>query len=433
MNLLNITILILFNLQAILAGNCLKGGHTHEQPQQAAHPGHVSPDRGGHVTGIGKFCIKICSWYYDEASTSQGPIKRHGKEIAGTSSSHKTLASSTRCHCKKYSGNQFNPEQIISSKKHGDIPLFVNMNEKIGSGGFGNIYHAYWQKGKKCVALKILNLTKEGSNKKSTALENAANNEIKVLEYFDNLPDANFPAANVKDFVIKIYGHEEQTGDDNKPKMFIVLELEGINLLQYYSTIINDDEKITNMLIFAAEALHNFHKRKIINITNCRINKDAIHLDIKPSNFVIPLDNMSNRDISLSSCKLIDFGSSVIAKDIDEVNIKGKIGTEEYMSPEIRYATPAQVTRKADMFSFGAMIYKLLHSPNEKFENVDLNLIGYEKLLDRIIRACISEEPSHRPSAFAIYAFLKGMCNSFAYENVTNGIICPENGEIRQD
>nr|CAD2172485.1 unnamed protein product [Meloidogyne enterolobii] len=39
MNLLNITILILFNLQAILAGNCLKGGHTHEQPQQAAHPG----------------------------------------------------------------------------------------------------------------------------------------------------------------------------------------------------------------------------------------------------------------------------------------------------------------------------------------------------------------------------------------------------------
>jgi len=38
------------------------------------------------------------------------------------------------------------------------------------------------------------------------------------------------------------------------------------------------------------------------------------------------------------------------------------------------------------MFSFGAMIYKLLHSPNEKFENVDLNLIGYEKLLDRIIR-----------------------------------------------
>jgi len=25
------------------------------------------------------------------------------------------------------------------------------------------------------------------------------------------------------------------------------------------------------------------------------------------------------------------------------------------------------------------------------------------------------------------------MCNRFAYENVTNGIICPENGEIRQD
>uniref|UniRef100_A0A915P3X8 Protein kinase domain-containing protein n=1 Tax=Meloidogyne floridensis TaxID=298350 RepID=A0A915P3X8_9BILA len=209
-------------------------------------------------------------------------------------------------------------------------------------------------------------------------------------------------------------------GDDNKPKMFIVLELEGINLLQYYSIIINDDEKITNMFIFAAEALHNFHKH-------------AIHLDIKPSNFVIPLDNMSNRDILLSSCKLIDFGYSVIAKDMAAVNIKGNVGTEEYMSPEIRYAKPEQVTRKADIFSFGVMIYKLLHSPNEKFENVDLNLIGYEKPLDRIIRACISEEPSHRPSALAIYAFLKGMCNRFAYENVTNGIICPENGEIRQD
>nr|CAD2190739.1 unnamed protein product [Meloidogyne enterolobii]CAD2205916.1 unnamed protein product [Meloidogyne enterolobii]CAD2207224.1 unnamed protein product [Meloidogyne enterolobii] len=145
---------------------------------------------------------------------------------------------------------------------------------------------------------------------------------------------------------------------------------------------------------------------------------------------------MSNRDILLSSCKLIDFGYSVIAKDMDEVKIKGNVGTEEYMSPEIRYADPEQVikvTRKADMFSFGVMIYKLLHSPNEKIENIDLDLIGYEKPLDRIIMACISEEPSHRPSALAIYAFLKGMCNRFAYENVTNGIICPENGEIRQD
>nr|CAD2149404.1 unnamed protein product [Meloidogyne enterolobii] len=204
--------------------------------------------------------------------------------------------------------------------------------------------------------------------------------------------------------------------------MFIVLELEGINLLQYFS-IINGDEKITNMFIFAAEALHNFHKH-------------AIHLDIKASNFVIPLDNMLIDDISISSCKLIDFGSSVLAKDMAAVNIKGNVGTEEYMSLEIRYASPEQVikvTRKADMFSFGVMIYKLLHSPNEKIENVDLNLISYEKPLDRIIMACISEEPSHRPSAFAIYAFLKGKCNRFAYENVTNGIICPENGEIKQD
>jgi len=37
------------------------------------------------------------------------------------------------------------------------------------------------------------------------------------------------------------------------------------------------------------------------------------------------------------------------------------------------------------MFSFGVMIYKLLHSPNEKIENIDLDLIGYEKPLDRII------------------------------------------------
>jgi len=68
-------------------------------------------------------------------------------------------------------------------------------------------------------------------------------------------------------------------------------------------------------------------------------------LDIKPSNFVIPLDNMSNRDISLSSCKLIDFGYSVIAKDMAAVNIKGNVGTEEYMSLEIRYASPEQVIK----------------------------------------------------------------------------------------
>ena len=97
-----------------------------------------------------------------------------------------------------------------------------------------------------------------------------------------------------------------------------------------------------------AQAMHHMHE------------KGLVHRDLKPANVLISLpDDAGEAAPKLEDCelKISDFG---LARNIQGpgLNTRGIIGTPAYMAPE--QATGQAVDRRADVYSLGAILYRLL-------------------------------------------------------------------------
>lgn len=128
-----------------------------------------------------------------------------------------------------------------------------------------------------------------------------------------------------------------------------------------------------------------------------------VHHDIKPENVVFVREGDDR-------IKLIDFGFAV--RWDGEMGISLRCGTVGFVAPEI--LRPGELhTEKADMFSFGALLYamltakKLYGGPSSvMLERAKAGKIEYSEEFSRLspgvqslIRSLLSTEPSLRPSA----------------------------------
>ncbi|XP_071444305.1 serine/threonine-protein kinase mos isoform X2 [Hetaerina americana] len=112
----------------------------------------------------------------------------------------------------------------------------------------------------------------------------------------------------------------------------------GANLLRKINdtTFILDIERCTRYALDVGFALQHCHKNKII------------HLDVKPENIVIDMED---------HCKLCDFGSSRIMDMADGVKAPWP-GTPVFAAPEVLRGLC--VTCKADIYSFGILMWQML-------------------------------------------------------------------------
>ena len=203
------------------------------------------------------------------------------------------------------------------------------IDEKIGEGAMGEVYRARDLKLNRAVALKFIPA--------------ALVNEAQRLNRFER--EAQLLAALNHPNIAAIHGVEEYQG-----KPFLVMELvEGETLADH---LLAGELPITDALRLAlqiAAALKAAHKQGII------------HRDLKPANIKITPDGI---------IKVLDFGLAKqfqdTSKEIDSeaatlhalTMAGGVIGTPAYMAPE--QAMGQATDRRADFFSFGAILYEML-------------------------------------------------------------------------
>nr|CAD2157712.1 unnamed protein product [Meloidogyne enterolobii] len=283
---------------------------------------------------------------------------------------------------------------MIVKEVYGGIKLKFRREDVIGSGGYSTILHATWEIGNRedeCVALKDIIMYNDEKTK-------IALNEVNVLSEVMKLP------PDQRDHIISMYGSEEKTLSGNE-HMYIILELGGIDLEIYYIQMDKNEDLLLNILKCAARGLQQFHDI-------------GIHLDIKATNFVIPLDQ--NLNSPLESCKLIDFSFSVITKQ-EPVEIE-LYGTLNHIPPE--FGTK-MATRKNDIYAFGAMTYKFLKAPNAKDNKFSVNKKLLENgRIDRVAKVCMEKEADNRPSIKALNDFLNKKCHRFVSEQNEFGKLC---------
>nr|CAD2171580.1 unnamed protein product [Meloidogyne enterolobii] len=216
--------------------------------------------------------------------------------------------------------------------------------------------------------------------------------------------------------------------------MYTLMELGGPTLINYVIQKFRDEgitpqdvnggELIQELLIEAIKgagrALNQFHQH-------------AVHLDVKANNFVV---SPNQDDHYVIAFKLIDFNASVL---LEGANSKSSpaYGTLIFKAPEIREDDIHQnvmVTREADVWAFGLMIYGLFYNKNQNFTSMDKKENRYVRLdkelkkyrnnvdanskLDRVIKACIRISPKTRPSMLDILKFLNNKLEAFEYEGV---------------
>lgn len=196
--------------------------------------------------------------------------------------------------------------------------------EKIGEGGMADVFLALDNQLNHKVAIKKL----KSEFIHSTNLKNRFIAEVR------NMFRMNHPN------VVKVYGLIEE-----EDFIGAVMEyLPGETLSQYYSRKgIPDNNKIKQFLIQMISALKYVH------------NQGLIHRDVKPSNFIVDIND---------NLKLLDFGiAKNLNAEIPDYTVTGtvqQIGTPMYMSPE-QISTPNLISQSTDLYSLGLVLYFLVN------------------------------------------------------------------------
>ncbi|PQQ13858.1 putative serine/threonine-protein kinase isoform X1 [Prunus yedoensis var. nudiflora] len=269
---------------------------------------------------------------------------------------------------------------------------------KIGQGGFGSVYKGTLKNGT-LAAIKVLSAeSRQGSQEFLTEIEVIANIE------HDNL--------------VKLYG----CCAEGNHRILVYGYLENNSLAQTllgggHSSIQFSWSARCKICVGVARGLAFLHEE---------VRPHIIHRDIKASNILLDKD---------LSPKISDFGlAKFIAPNLTHVSTR-VAGTAGYLAPE--YAIRGQVTRKADVYSFGVLILEIIcgrcntnrrlplkeqyllpmvwehHEREQLVELVDTALNGIFNVEEackflKIGLLCTQDMPKLRPSMSTVVEMLTG-------------------------
>jgi serine/threonine protein kinase len=238
----------------------------------------------------------------------------------------------------------------------------------LGTGGFGRVYLGYDPLLKRSVAIK--------------APKRSAFGTEGDLENF--LTEARHAAALDHPNIVPIY---DILGDASGHALIVMKHVPGEPLSARHLHGKMALETIVRQMIVVAKAIHYAHERGFV------------HRDLKPSNILI--DEVGQPHVT-------DFGLGMNLSDESSKFIR-RGGTPAYMSPEQVRHDVLMIDRRSDIWAIGVILSELVHGrrpfPQKNRDKLFHEIQTGEPLiesaretyeLDRIIRRCLSKEPTDR-------------------------------------
>jgi tetratricopeptide (TPR) repeat protein len=270
--------------------------------------------------------------------------------------------------------------EISDSFTNNEDGYFIR--QRIGGGGFGDVFLAHDMIHDRDIALKRF--------QSDNLIDHEQQKQIWIdarIE-FEAVAQINHPS------IAKVFA----LGHDNKGSPYLVQEfVPGGNirgLMKKDSTLLSVLRYLTP-LAYALSAVH---------------EKGIIHRDLKPENLMIN---------SQGIIVIIDFGIALLKKQHSPAN-KSKIrGTKNYIAPEQKIST--NIDHRADIFSLGCILYEWLSQKptsikqsSDRISSHIFNLFKDEDIveLDKnicgkaypLIKSMLAKEPKSRPENALIIA-----------------------------
>lgn len=194
-----------------------------------------------------------------------------------------------------------------------------SLDEQLGVGAFGAVWRAKDMELDRTVAIKV---PRKG--------------QLNAAESEKFLREARAAAQLKHPNIVSVHevGREGDT-------IYIVSDLiEGLTLTDWLTGHQPTPRESAELCVKIAEALHHAHE------------KGVVHRDLKPSNVMLDRDNEPH---------IMDFGLAKREAGEITMTLDGQVlGTPAYMSPEQAKGDSHRVDRRADIYSFGVILFELL-------------------------------------------------------------------------